>query len=135
MTACSATYYDVLKIGRRAGPEVVRLAYRRLAQKYHPDKLPGDADAERVMAALNEAYAVLSDPDCRACYDRSLEDARLRSRVAFYRRLAEIQAEDRAWPWWVLFATLAFSVAAIGVSVYKGYVPGAGNAPTKFSSR
>lgn len=135
MPARSATFYEVLQVSRRAGPDRVRLAYRRLAQKYHPDKLPGNADAARVMAALNEAYRVLSDPDCRARYDRSLEDIRKQSRTAFHRRLAEVQAEDRAWPWWVLFATLVFSAAAIGVSVYKGYVPGAGSVPAKFSSR
>ena len=125
MTVTTVTYYDVLKLNRRARPDAVRLAYRRLAQKYHPDKLPGNSDAQRVMAALNEAYAVLSDAQRRASYDRSLGQEREQSRQAFLRRLAEVRAQDRVWPWWVLFGTLAFCTAAVGVSVYKGYVPGA----------
>src|SRR5688572_29552064 len=78
----TATYYDLLKVDRKAAPERVRAAYRSLAQRYHPDKRPGNADAIRVMAALNEAYAVLSDPQKRARYDRSIDGARLRSETA-----------------------------------------------------
>lgn len=57
--------YSVLQIDRRAEPEVVRAAYRALARRHHPD-FGGDA---RVMASINEAWAVLGDPDQRAAYD------------------------------------------------------------------
>ena len=130
MSSKPATHYDLLKVSHRARPEGVRAAYRRLAQKYHPDKNHGNADAERIMAALNEAYAVLSDPERRVRYDRVIADSRMRSREARNRRFAEVQQADAAWPWWLLFATISFCTAAVGVSIYKGYVPGAARAST-----
>src|SRR3954465_5634096 len=63
------TYYDVLQVERDASPERVRAAYRKLAQKYHPDKMPGNANAVRAMAAINAAYEVLSDQHRRAEHD------------------------------------------------------------------
>ncbi|HET8748169.1 MAG TPA: DnaJ domain-containing protein, partial [Ramlibacter sp.] len=69
MAATPPTDYDVLRVERDASPERVRAAYRRLAQKYHPDKMPGNANACRAMAALNAAYEVLSDPQRRAEHD------------------------------------------------------------------
>jgi len=125
MSVSTATHYDLLGVHKRTRPEEVRAAYRRLAQKYHPDKQLGNADAVRVMAALNEAYAVLSDPARRAEYDQGLADMRKQARAQRAQRLAALQAADAAWPWWLLFATLLFCAAAVGVSVYKGYVPGA----------
>ena len=64
------THYDNLKVTRNAPPEVIRAAYKTLSQKYHPDKHPGNADAERVMALVNASYQVLSDPVKRAEHDR-----------------------------------------------------------------
>jgi len=63
------THYDNLKVVRDAPPEIIRAAYKTLSQKYHPDKNPGNADAARIMAILNEAYRVLSDPDLRREHD------------------------------------------------------------------
>lgn len=123
--ARAATYYDLLQVSQRARPEGVRAAYRRLAQRYHPDKMPGNADAERVMAALNEAYAVLSDPQQRAHYDDQIAQARSQRRRARERMRANLDDPGAAWPWYLLFATLAFATAAVGVAVYKNYVPGA----------
>lgn len=120
--SASATYYDILRVSRRAAPEGVRTAYRRLAQKYHPDKLPGNADAVRIMAMLNEAYGVLSDADRRAHYDRRIEDARVQRMRR--RSLPAVEVPTAAWPWYLLFATIAFAVAAIGTVVYKTVVPG-----------
>lgn len=125
MSSRATTYYDLLQVPRRARPERVRLAYRQLASRYHPDKQAGRPEAQRVMAALNEAYAVLSDPQQRAAYDRRLDEARQLERAALERRLALIDDPGEAWPWWLLLATVAFSAAAIGISLYKGYVPGA----------
>jgi hypothetical protein len=65
------THYDNLKVVRSAPPEVIKAAYRALSQRYHPDRNPGP-DAERVMRILNDAYAVLGDPERRAAYDREL---------------------------------------------------------------
>lgn len=63
-------YYEVLGIGRDASPEEVKKAYRRLAVKYHPDRNPGDKQAEERFKEAAEAYAVLADPEKRQRYDR-----------------------------------------------------------------
>lgn len=63
------THYDNLKVSRNAPPEVIKAAYRVLSQKYHPDKHPDRADAQRVMAIINQAYEVLSDPAKRKEHD------------------------------------------------------------------
>jgi hypothetical protein len=118
-----ATYYDILRVSRGAAPEGVRRAYRSLAQRYHPDKLQGSDDAVRVMAALNEAYAVLSDPDKRALYDRAIAGAQARATAS---RSVPGAAPHReaAWPWWLLFGTIAFAMAAIGTVAYRVVFPG-----------
>ena len=61
--------YKVLQVDSEADPEVIQAAYRRLAQKYHPDLAP-DADAARRMVAINDAWAILRDPEARAALDR-----------------------------------------------------------------
>ncbi|MCB1887412.1 MAG: DnaJ domain-containing protein [Rhodocyclaceae bacterium] len=61
-------YYAVLGVERGASAEAIRAAYRKLARKYHPD-VSKEPDADVRMKALNEAYAVLSDPEKRAEYD------------------------------------------------------------------
>ncbi len=63
-------YYEVLGLQKGAGEEEIKRAYRTLAKKYHPDMNPGDKEAEAKFKEVNEAYAVLSDPDKRAAYDR-----------------------------------------------------------------
>ncbi len=62
-------YYDVLGVGREAGPEDVKRAYRKAAMKYHPDRAAGP-EAESRFKEAAEAYEVLSDPDKRSRYDR-----------------------------------------------------------------
>ena len=119
-----ATYYDILRVGPKAGPASVRTAYRRLAQKYHPDKLPGNADAVRVMVMLNEAYGVLSDPDRRASYDRLIAADYSCARTARLARIAAVEVPQAAWPWYLVFATIAFAAATVGTVVYKAVVPG-----------
>jgi curved DNA-binding protein CbpA len=63
------THYANLRVARNAPPEVIRAAYKALIQKHHPDRHPGDAKAERIVRLLNEAYAVLNDPEQRARHD------------------------------------------------------------------
>jgi molecular chaperone DnaJ len=64
------SYYDVLGVARDASDTEIKKAFRQLALKHHPDRNPGDAHAEERFKTINEAYAVLSDPDRRAQYDR-----------------------------------------------------------------
>ncbi|WP_337845630.1 J domain-containing protein [Thermus sp.] len=65
-------YYAILGVSREATQEEIKRAYRQLALKYHPDRNPGDKEAEERFKEINEAYAVLSDPEKRAQYDREL---------------------------------------------------------------
>src|ERR671929_846878 len=63
-------FYKVLGVDRKAKPEEIKKAYRRLARKYHPDVNPGDKAAEERFKLVTEAHDVLSDPKKRAVYDR-----------------------------------------------------------------
>jgi molecular chaperone DnaJ len=63
-------YYEVLGVGREAGEQDIKGAYRKLALKHHPDRNPEDPEAEEKFKEASEAYSVLSDPQKRATYDR-----------------------------------------------------------------
>jgi len=62
-------YYKILEIGKTATPKDIKLAYRRLARKYHPDLNPKDLNAKNNFQQINEANDVLSDPEKRKKYD------------------------------------------------------------------
>ncbi len=63
-------YYDVLGVDRSADEKALKSAYRKLAMKYHPDQNQGDPAAEEKFKEVGEAYAILSDAQQRAAYDR-----------------------------------------------------------------
>ncbi|MCX7974823.1 MAG: molecular chaperone DnaJ [Candidatus Aminicenantes bacterium] len=63
-------YYEILGISRNATQEEIKKAYRRMALKYHPDRNPGNKEAEEKFKEAAEAYSVLADPQKRAIYDR-----------------------------------------------------------------
>ena len=63
-------YYELLGVSRDASKDDLKKEYRKLAMKYHPDRNPGDEEAERRFKELSQAYEVLKDDQKRAAYDR-----------------------------------------------------------------
>jgi len=70
MAATEIDYYELLEVSRDADGATLKSSYRKLAMKFHPDRNPGDADAEANFKAIGEAYECLKDPQKRAAYDR-----------------------------------------------------------------
>ncbi|HEY3928599.1 MAG TPA: molecular chaperone DnaJ [Candidatus Koribacter sp.] len=69
-TNAKRDYYEVLQVQRTSTDVEIKSAYRRLAMQYHPDRNPENKEAEEKFKECNEAYAVLSDGEKRAAYDR-----------------------------------------------------------------
>ena len=82
--------YAILGVDRKASADEIKSAYRKLAKKLHPDLNPGDAAVEQRFKEASQAYAILSDPDLRARYDRGEVDASGQEKAArgFHRTYA-----------------------------------------------
>ena len=63
-------YYEILDVNRDADADTIKKAYRKLAIQFHPDKNPGDKEAENKFKEATEAYEVLRTPEKRQLYDR-----------------------------------------------------------------
>ena len=63
-------YYKILGVEKSASADEIKKAYKKVAIKYHPDRNPGDKEAEKKFKQAAEAYQVLSDPEKRARYDQ-----------------------------------------------------------------
>ena len=70
MAGAEIDYYELLEVERGADDAAIKSSYRKLAMRWHPDKNPGDAEAEARFKAISEAYDCLKDPQKRAAYDR-----------------------------------------------------------------
>ncbi len=68
--AAKRDFYEILGVGKNATEDELKKAYRKMAIKYHPDKNPGDKEAEEQFKEIAEAYSVLSDPQKKARYDQ-----------------------------------------------------------------
>lgn len=128
------TYYDLLQVERDASPAQVRSAYRKLAQKYHPDKMPGNANAVRAMAAINAAYEVLSDAHRRAEHDlwirRSTRVAQPVPAVpAAPKDLWALLHPATSWPWYLLFGTMTFALGTVATALYLTTMPARAGTP------
>ena len=110
------SHYETLRIERQASPQRVRTAYRRLAQKFHPDKHAGRVAAANLMVLINEAYKVLSDPQQRSSYDDWLaaEEARMRSGGGSSASTVAFVPDRWGWAVWLLWVIVSIAVLTVG---------------------
>lgn len=114
-------HYKVLQVHPSAHPDVIQSAYRRLALLYHPDTNPAP-EAVEMMARLNEAYEVLSDPQRRAAYDRQrgipknegpADDGEFVNSASWFRRSGKRDRESAQRPVGIPFGHALYSAVAI----------------------
>lgn len=114
------TYYDLLEIQPSASEEVVKMAYKALVKKYHPDVYKGDNEyAEAMIQKINVAYEILSDKEKRSKYDREIgiECANrkdFKEREVASREKATVKAEETE--------SLGFKVIYIGFSMLQAII-------------
>ena len=107
--------YKTLGVRANARPEVIRAAYKKLMQRYHPDKHAGDPAAGRKAQQISEAFQILSDPAARAKYDAEHHGrfAWVLGHMPHASRPAAVKA--------ALLLVLLAAMAAAGTAVYKRY--------------
>ncbi|MGH7245066.1 MAG: molecular chaperone DnaJ [Phycisphaerales bacterium] len=94
MPSVTRDYYEVLSVERTADGEEIKRSYRRLALKYHPDRNPGDAEAEVKFKEAASAYEVLSDPEKRQLYDQYGHDGLRQARGPAAHDFSRMNVED-----------------------------------------
>lgn len=121
--ATHSTHYEVLGVATDACPDALRRAYRRAAQRHHPDRSPGDPSAQQRMAHINEAYAVLSHPQRRESYDQWVRARAARHAADAALRASRPSRFEASWPWGLVAGTLAFALLTVGTALYKSTAP------------
>lgn len=87
-------HYELLGVDRHASPDIIKAAYRVQAKKYHPDLTANDPRSQLQMQRVNEAYAVLSDPQKRRNYDLSLPENDYEEPRSYSRPAPPVQEEE-----------------------------------------
>ena len=113
----SMDYYEILQISRDASGAEIKKAYRKLAIQYHPDKNPGDKEAEETFKYINEAYEILSNDEKRQIYDRYGKEGLERQGV-----------EDSMLTVWMI--SWIFSIPCLVVDLAEGVSDGATHQPS-----
>lgn len=101
-------YYKILEVDKNAGLDAIEKAYRKLARKYHTDVNPDDKEAERRFQEINEAQAVLIDPEKRARYDQL--------RASWHAHLRSGDESNFDWSQWIRATGLNGQPAAVSDS-------------------
>ncbi len=125
------SHYETLRLDRHASPQRVRLAYRRMAQRFHPDKNQGRGDAAVVMAQINAAYAVLSDPEKRAAYDAQLQQPGPAAAAPHRGAAMAAALQDQfGWAGWLLVTIACVTLLTLGYVTLTAVAPARPAFPT-----
>lgn len=122
MTTSARSHYQTLGVAPDATAAEVRLAYRKLAQKHHPDRNAGNTSSERAMARVNSAYAVLGNEQQRGEYDERLAEAALRKDQTWARAAMLVPSLSRS-SWTLVFGVSALSIATFGFATLYAVAP------------
>ncbi|RYF35809.1 MAG: J domain-containing protein [Comamonadaceae bacterium] len=123
MKRSAPDHYATLHISRSASPEAVRRAYRRLAQKFHPDRHHGAGDAAARMAQINVAYGILSDAQARERYDSDLDAAMHTHTPPGAGVAATLLPVLPSWSWALLVAVLSVTLLTLGLVALRSRAP------------
>ena len=111
------TYYEILEVAETASEDVIRMAYKALAKKYHPDVFTGDPQiAEEKMKKINSAYEVLSNAESRARYDQLLHSKRAQNHESTTQKSKPNQRKRKSKAIPAILAVL-FACAAVALLI------------------